>query len=249
MSTEDCEAKGDGVSGARKSNFPLKIAELLANSEFQGGLDFIQWNDNGTGIIIQSLKLDAYLKSDESIFPTRNLKSFVRQLNFFGFENITSQEKIRTNQNFDDDVMVFEHQNFLKNCPNLVMTIDRTDARKQTKYIYCKTDKNYLKYKRQNDPCFKIMPKMSGFDRARGNLRAVMEKQKLGRTIANKLAMNPNKGFYEVISNFIANEKETKNPIQMGAIAGYYGESVIEEDLVKFFGKHLPMYKVKLIFV
>lgn len=252
----------DGSAGGRKSNFPVKISEILdfavadpkeeEGEEKQGSKspspieqkpDFIQWNASGTAIMIHTGKLEAYLKTDQSIFSTRNLKSFIRQLNLYGFENVTSQEKIRTAQNLDDDVMVYQHQHFLKNCPNLMMTIGRMGVRKQTKYIYCRSDDNYLKYKRQNDPCYKLIPRLSEYEKARMHLRAVLEKQKLTRSIGTKLALNSTKDLHEIIGQFVANEKETKNPIQMGAIAGYYGESVVEEDLIKFFGKHLPMYK------
>lgn len=215
-------------------NFLIKIRELLS---LEGS--HLSWHSDGKRFSFNRHHLEEYLKSDASQFDQPSVETFIGQLKQQGFV-ATATESIDNDD--DDTFLAFQNPQFTRETHPDPPTSPPPRPQKPSKPFYCSAERNYLSYKRAHDPCYKLMDAhpRNPFDMAKERFRAVLAQQKLKRIISARLMAQPIAGG-DVFRDLLPNE--TNISIQMGAIAGYYGETVIEEDLIRYFGKFLPMYK------
>ena len=130
-------------TGTYHDVFPKKLWHLLKTCDTGA----IKWNDQGNAILINQNRFqDEILESSaRNLFKTSNLRSFIRQLNLYGFKKANPLRKKASNTNnsrtrprgqktteikenknvVGDNFMVFRHSCFLKSQPQLVSQIRR----------------------------------------------------------------------------------------------------------------------------
>lgn len=203
-----------------------QVFELLSNEvDNNGGL--IRWHSDGKGFSLNCGQLEEYLKSSQSQFEQSTVETFIGQLKSHGFQAIALESNSVDN---DEELafLAFAKAEFTRDGPQLATT----GPRRATKPFYCAAEKHYLKYKRVNDPCYKLMsgPKRNAFDKSKDRFRAVLAQQKLKRIVsARQEAAQLNPGadvFHDLLPN------ETNIAIQMGAIAGKH--ALIDSILIDF---------------
>ncbi|XP_043497176.1 heat shock transcription factor, Y-linked-like [Polistes fuscatus] len=89
--------------------FPQKLWKIV-NACKSGA---IQWNTDGTSILLDYKQFqEEYLDGETSIFKTRNITSFIRQLNLYGFRKVTSHNRDPLCSCYNPNVHEFMHENF-----------------------------------------------------------------------------------------------------------------------------------------
>lgn len=219
----------------RATSFQDTLTELLSNQN-----RCIFWNSDGKGFSFNRHHLEEWLASEAVPFEQQSVEKFICQLKQEGF-SATVAESNTSDIDDDDTFLAFHRPDFVR-LETGPVALEPSAPTKPSKPFYCDTERNYLKYKRAHDPCYKPMGTTSRnpFEISKERFRAVLSQHKLKRIIDARLAA-PHTGGGDVFRDLLPNE--TNISIQMGAIAGYYGETVVEEDLIEFFGKYLPMYK------
>ncbi|XP_076664988.1 heat shock transcription factor, X-linked member 4 [Andrena cerasifolii] len=102
--------------------FPQKLWRIV--SECSSGA--IQWSQNGTTILLDYKRFqEQYLDGGNSIFKTRNITSFIRQLNLYGFRKVTSHNRDPICNSHNPDVHEFLHENFRTGRPDLLSMVYR----------------------------------------------------------------------------------------------------------------------------
>ncbi|RWS14121.1 Heat shock factor protein 5-like protein [Dinothrombium tinctorium] len=99
--------------------FPQKLWNIINSQN-----DAIKWGANGETIIINyDLFQDQYLSENRSVFKTRNVASFIRQLNLYGFRKVNhSLSNVKSgNQNSHE----FKHQYFKLGREDLLQEVTR----------------------------------------------------------------------------------------------------------------------------
>lgn len=210
------------------------LEKISAQLSTDGGHLF--WNSDGKGFSFNRHVLERFLKSEANSFAEKSVELFIIQLRDHGFYAITAESNDRRVDD-DDTFLAFQNDNFIR----------ESAESKPTKPIYCSRERNYLRNKRANDPCYKLIANRRcsskhqlAYEVSKQRFRALLNQQKLKTILAARLTAGAEKGA-EIYRDLLPNE--TNISIQMGAIAGYYGETVVEDELIDFFGKLLPMYK------
>ena len=83
--------------------------------------DVVRWSPDGTAIVFPNEDLFVFKvlkRQHEKIFKTESLKSFVRQLNLYGFRKVQSDRDGIENE--PEDVCMFEHDHFVRGRPELL---------------------------------------------------------------------------------------------------------------------------------
>lgn len=201
----------------------------------------VTWGRGGKSVVIDFSSLENYLLTDESIFRTKNISSFVRQLHLYGFQkcgNISISLE-------STDVPVFneyEHNLFLKNRPDLLTQIYRLNGLRQ---FGSSTGTKKYTDQRRADPCLMKIPNLSKLTKARLNLSKAMEMQMLIMKLDEKmLECQNNNGATSVIDlplKYFHNPFESTSGLQTNDFAGYYG-NVPTEKIKQFFGDYLPTF-------
>lgn len=200
-------------------DFPNQVDELLQDN---GG------NSVASGIeyFAPVVQLEDHLQSDQPQFTEETTDSGVQQLMVQEVKAFNVNEE--NNENFS-----------LEEKP-----IERPPVQpvKIGKPFINDSDTNYLHFKRTNDPCYKLANTtvQNPFEVSRSHFLVVLSHQNLKATMSARVAGQQNSR-HNLFQDLLPNETDIN--IQMGSIAGYYGDMVAEEDLVNFFGKFLPMYK------
>ncbi|XP_063224719.1 heat shock factor protein 2-like [Bacillus rossius redtenbacheri] len=102
--------------------FPQKLWEIINSCETNA----IQWSDKGSTILIDYSNFqDQYLRSGSSIFKTRNINSFVRQLNMYGFRKVTSAYRDPVWNLHNPNIHEFYHKNFCATRKHLLVDVVR----------------------------------------------------------------------------------------------------------------------------
>ena len=105
----------DSIDG---QNFPFKLWFIINNQQFG---DVLHWSQDGTAIVFpdERLFLQKILKRKEGkIFKTESLKSFVRQLNLYGFRKVMSDRYDGIGRTKFGSM--FDHEYFLRGRPDLL---------------------------------------------------------------------------------------------------------------------------------
>ncbi|XP_049854396.1 heat shock factor protein 5-like isoform X2 [Schistocerca gregaria] len=99
--------------------FPQKLWDIINNCES----DAIRWGQQGRSIVVDyNVFRDQYLNCTAPLFKTRNITSFVRQLNLYGFRKIVA----RGNPSGRSlDVHEFQHKYFRLGREDLLVYVTR----------------------------------------------------------------------------------------------------------------------------
>lgn len=107
--------------------FPQKLWRIV--NECKSGA--IRWSLNGNTILLDYKKFqEQYLDAGNSIFKTKNITSFIRQLNLYGFRKVTSHNRDPICNSHNPDVHEFLHENFRTGRPDLLPRVYRKTAGK-----------------------------------------------------------------------------------------------------------------------
>ncbi|XP_076750708.1 heat shock factor protein 2 [Xylocopa sonorina] len=107
--------------------FPQKLWRIV--NECNSGA--IRWSLNGNTILLDYKKFQKqYLDQGNSIFKTKNITSFIRQLNLYGFRKVTSHNRDPICNSHNPDVHEFLHENFRTGRPDLLSSVYRKTAGK-----------------------------------------------------------------------------------------------------------------------
>eukprot|EP00794_Sanderia_malayensis_P007740 gene7740-8580_t len=110
----------DSIDG---QNFPYKLWFLINNPAFS---DVIHWSRDGLAVVFPDDKLfvQKVLKRKEGkIFKTESLKSFVRQLNLYGFRKVMCDKYDAITRSKLGSM--FDHESFLQGRPDLLEYVKR----------------------------------------------------------------------------------------------------------------------------
>ncbi|XP_076635616.1 heat shock transcription factor, X-linked member 4 [Colletes latitarsis] len=107
--------------------FPKKLWRIV--NECDTGA--IRWSLGGNTILLDYKKFqEQYLGAGNSIFKTKNITSFIRQLNLYGFRKVTSHNQDPICNSRNPDVHEFMHENFRTGRPDLLSRVYRKTAGK-----------------------------------------------------------------------------------------------------------------------
>ncbi|KZC04525.1 Heat shock transcription factor, Y-linked [Dufourea novaeangliae] len=102
--------------------FPQKLWRIV--NECESGA--IRWSLTGTTILLDyKMFQEQYLDAGTSIFKTKNITSFIRQLNLYGFRKVTSHNRDPICNSHNPDVHEFLHENFRTGRPDLLSKVYR----------------------------------------------------------------------------------------------------------------------------
>nr|CAD7569907.1 unnamed protein product [Timema californicum] len=102
--------------------FPIKLWKII--NECNTGA--IRWSDKGKTILIDYIIFqDEYLGCCKSLFKTRNITSFVRQLNLYGFRKVTSHYRDPSCNLQNPNIHEFLHSYFQFGRPDLLINVFR----------------------------------------------------------------------------------------------------------------------------
>ena len=113
-------------------SFPYRLFSLISNIRYH---KVIRWCPNGDMVIFPNeldFEIQVLQNENNRVFKTRKMKSFVRQLNLYGFHKV-AVEKNEHLRNFYRDLnrrpeSIFEHRNgyFKRDRPELLKNVKRT---------------------------------------------------------------------------------------------------------------------------
>ncbi|XP_076245438.1 heat shock factor protein 2 [Calliopsis andreniformis] len=107
--------------------FPQKLWRIV--NECKSGA--IRWSLTGNTILLDYKKFqEQYLDAGNSIFKTKNITSFIRQLNLYGFRKVTSHNRDPICNSHNPDVHEFLHENFRTGRPDLLSMVYRKTSGK-----------------------------------------------------------------------------------------------------------------------
>ena len=100
-----------------EDKFPEKLWYLVDRPAFN---DVIHWSPDGTAIVMydELFVLKILKRQHDKIFKTESLKSFVRQLNLYGFRKVQSDRESMGNDL--EVVSLYEHEYFVRGRPELL---------------------------------------------------------------------------------------------------------------------------------
>ncbi|XP_033325689.1 uncharacterized protein LOC117220116 [Megalopta genalis] len=102
--------------------FPQKLWRIINDCETGA----IRWSLGGNTILLDYKKFqEQYLDACNSIFKTKNITSFIRQLNLYGFRKVTSHNRDPICNAYNPDVHEFLHENFRGGRPDLLPRVYR----------------------------------------------------------------------------------------------------------------------------
>lgn len=109
--------------------FPQKLWKII--NECNTGA--IKWYDDKSILLDYEKFQDEYLDVKDSVFKTKNVTSFVRQLNLYGFRKNTTHNR-ELSYNLDNpNVHEFVHDYFRKNRVDLLCKVSRRHDINKTK--------------------------------------------------------------------------------------------------------------------
>ncbi|XP_070945482.1 heat shock transcription factor, Y-linked-like [Macaca nemestrina] len=139
-----CDSEPDKDNGFFSLTFPRKLWKIVESDQFKS----ISWDENGTCIMINEELFKKEIlerKAPYRIFQTDSIKSFIRQLNLYGFSKIQ--------QNFQRSAFVatflaeekesfvlsklkfYYNPHFKRGCPQLLVRVKRRIGVKNTSLI------------------------------------------------------------------------------------------------------------------
>ncbi|XP_055124228.1 heat shock transcription factor, X-linked member 3 [Symphalangus syndactylus] len=107
-------------------SFPRKLWMIVEEDTFKS----VSWNDDGDAVIVEKDLFQREVlqrRGAEKIFKTDSLKSFIRQLNLYGFRKTRP-----SNSPGNEKMMIYRHSNFQRDKPRLLENIQRNDNLRNT---------------------------------------------------------------------------------------------------------------------
>ncbi|XP_025229297.1 heat shock transcription factor, X-linked member 3 [Theropithecus gelada] len=107
-------------------SFPRKLWMIVEEETFKS----VSWNDDGDAVIIEKDLFQREVlqrRGAERIFETDSLKSFIRQLNLYGFCKTRP-----SNSPGNKKMMIYHNSNFQRDKPRLLENIQRKDDLRNT---------------------------------------------------------------------------------------------------------------------
>ncbi|KAH6948735.1 hypothetical protein HPB50_026093 [Hyalomma asiaticum] len=104
--------------------FPKKLWKIV--NECKSGA--IAWSEDGTSIVIDYLKFQCeYLDNPLDTFKTKNITSFIRQLNLYGFRKVTPHYRTsgKSTECPTDLPHIFRNDSFVRGRPDLLHEVTR----------------------------------------------------------------------------------------------------------------------------
>lgn len=164
----------------RIEKFPRKLFALVN----LGGCSGIQWTHDGKSIVIDPyLFKSQYLDTSKNVFKTTNIKSFIRQLNLYGFKKQKSHPS-----KYKAHVLEFFNEYFVKGRPDLLLAVQRRRNVKVIKNELC-SDSSQSAPANQRKPTY------------------ILSNQKKINNNDDNFNVN---AFFEDISHLPANQKQIK---------------------------------------
>ncbi|XP_003774874.1 heat shock transcription factor, X-linked member 3-like [Sarcophilus harrisii] len=105
-------------------SFPKKLWKIVNSDHFKS----IYWNENGDSVVIKEELFQREILDRKGlirIFETASLKSFVRQLNLYGFSKIRVNLPSTHQDQGTENIMVYRSTNFKRDCPHLLQRMKR----------------------------------------------------------------------------------------------------------------------------
>lgn len=128
--------------------FPQKLWRIV-NACKSGA---IRWNIDGSTILLDYKKFqEEYLDGEKSIFKTRNITSFIRQLNLYGFRKVTSHNRDPLCNSHNPNVHEFLHDHFRAGRVDLLSRVCRKTVGRN-KYCQRLGSQRCTTIKRDNSP-------------------------------------------------------------------------------------------------
>lgn len=107
--------------------FPVKLRRIIDTC----GSGAIKWNHDGTIIRINKTLFETeYLTKDHRPFQTTSFSSFIRQLNFYGFQKVNQRTFAKGSENVDSNVFDYRHPHFRKNNADLSLVQRKNKSRR-----------------------------------------------------------------------------------------------------------------------
>jgi HSF-type DNA-binding len=106
------------------ATFPVKLHEALEKIECDGHADIIGWLQHGRSFKIHKHKEFAELILPQYFVMTKK-SSFLRQLNLYSFNRISTGSRLRKSKNTASDQNSYYHERFLRGLPHLCQTMKR----------------------------------------------------------------------------------------------------------------------------
>ncbi|XP_053436887.1 heat shock transcription factor, X-linked member 4 [Nycticebus coucang] len=103
-------------------SFPRKLWVIVENNVFES----VNWSDQGDTVVIQEDLFQREIlrrRGAKKIFETDSLKSFIRQLNLYGFRKIRPDNSSVPSQG--KKMMIYRHSNFQRDKPQLLEKIQK----------------------------------------------------------------------------------------------------------------------------
>ncbi|KAH9375731.1 hypothetical protein HPB48_009940 [Haemaphysalis longicornis] len=111
-------------------SFPQKLFKIV--NECKSGA--IAWTMDGTAVVIDYAKFQSdYLENREDFFKTNNVTSFIRQLNLYGFRNVSYQYSATVCHQSRPDLHVFRNDSFIRGHPEMLAAVTRRKGGAQGK--------------------------------------------------------------------------------------------------------------------
>ncbi|KAL1124238.1 hypothetical protein AAG570_002008 [Ranatra chinensis] len=106
-----------------KIKFPKKLWDLVNSGRTRA----VKWGQDGASLVVDYDQLTDYLRSPNSIFMTKKVSSFTRQLNIYGFKKVSqANRQLRdfTRENHSR-IHLFYHKYFIKDREDLLQFMTR----------------------------------------------------------------------------------------------------------------------------
>lgn len=99
--------------------------------------DVVSWTENGDTFVVKNL--EEFCNLLPTFFKHKNFRSFVRQLNFYGFRKLRADSNLTLKR--PDGWWEFRHEKFLKGHPELLVQIKRADHYEEIDKSHAEKDK------------------------------------------------------------------------------------------------------------
>ena len=109
--------------------FPVKLRKIIDTCSTQA----ISWNQEGTIIRINKRLFEReYLAKENRPFQTTSFSSFIRQLNFYGFQKVNQRPSVKESEDSDRDPVFFDyrHPHFLRSSVDLSLVQRRNKSKR-----------------------------------------------------------------------------------------------------------------------
>lgn len=107
--------------------FPVKLRKIIDTCQ----TDAIGWNQEGTVVRINKTVFETeYLSKAHRPFQTTSFSSFIRQLNFYGFQKVNQRASLKVSDDSDPVFFDYRHPHFKRNSADLSLVQRKNKSRR-----------------------------------------------------------------------------------------------------------------------